>query len=112
MKSLPVKVLDLAAALTKARGVAEAIPTADTGGTCNFDCPELFLPRWRESDVEAAAKVAGCTANKSRSFGGRTCYWIGGWPSAQGTNQTIKAEAAAKSLKADGYDCHVHYAMD
>lgn len=108
MATLPVKVLDLAGALAQARGNAEAIPVEDTGGTCNFDTGKVRLSGWRETHVQAAAKIASVTANKWP----RGWWHFDGWPDAQGMNQTIKAEAFARTMKDRGYEASVHYAMD
>lgn len=102
---------DLVTSLMKAKAIVDAMPNADTGGTCNFDCPELYLPRARETVMKAVSARVDLTLSKW-PHGYRPTWHIIGIKSAQGSSQSMKAEAFAKSMKADGWDCSVYYAMD
>lgn len=82
--------------------------SAEDGGTCNMDCPVLYLPRWTRSKVEQAGKEAGIPVHFWRSG----CYHIGVASACQGDARTAKAEAMSAHLKAAGYDTSVWYCID
>lgn len=109
MKTKVNKYEDLTKALKEAKAAADAIPTEDVGGTCNFDSPDLSLPRWNRKKTLEAIKAADCDGYYSD-------YWkawiVGGMGGAQGSNRTRKAEAASKVLQGLGYNAGMYYAMD
>lgn len=86
----------------------EELEQTEDGGTCNFDAPVVYLPRWRGKDVEQAAKEAGGGAWKWR--GGGYCISFRG--SGQGNRRTRRAEAIREALAARGYETAMYYAMD
>ena len=103
----------LAEALIKAVKEGEKFIHEEDGGTCNFDSPKIYLPRWRQTEVEAACEKAGLRCFDHKFYGPKA-YVICGGPlsSGQGNRRTSVAEAMYKSLKADGYDAHMYYQMD
>jgi hypothetical protein len=107
-KVMPRKVLELAAALAKARQAAEAIPVEDMKGTGNEDSAEVKLLAWRREHVEAAAKIAGL-----RCFKWAAGRWhFGGWDHGQGLNRTMKVEAFVESMNVQGFAAKPYYMMD
>ena len=82
--------------------------SAEDGGTCNMDCPVLYLPRWTRSKVERAGKEAGIPVHYWRPG----CYHIGVASAGQGDARTAKAEAMSAYLKTAGYDTSVWYCID
>ncbi len=99
---------DLIEAAEKAK--EEAIET-DDGGTCNFDCCVLFLPRYNEKKTIEAIKAAGMSGFKSIHFG-KVCYMLGNPIFAQGNRRTAQAEKINEVMKSKGYDTTVYYQMD
>ena len=101
---------DLYEAYKSARGI---LWTADTGGTMNFDCPGLFLPRWNEAEVKKAAEKAGFRAYK---HGGRFCgkpgYFTFRCPCGAGNMQSEFAEAITEYMRIAGYDAFTYEACD
>lgn len=85
--------------------------TTDDGGTCNFDCCVLFLPRYNEENTIEAIKAAGIGGFKSNHFG-KVCYMLGNPISAQGNRRTVQAEKIAEIMNSKGYDAKVYYQMD
>lgn len=84
----------------------------DDGGTCNFDSPELFLPRWKQAEIEACAKEAGLGTYSWKSYRGKKWVFTVPHPCGQGDNRTRMAEAMCKSLKNSDYDASMYYQMD
>ena len=83
----------------------------EDGGTCNFDAPAIALPRWKEEEVKAAARAAGVGCFTWKFYPEKLFVFplrIGG----QGNSRTRAAEAAERSLKADGYNATMYYQMD
>ena len=83
----------------------------DDGGTCNFDSPTLYLPRWNRKKVEAAAKTAGVGCFMWSSFSKR-CYVFSVPGVGQGYTRTNAAEAMKDFLKDRGYEAGMYYQMD
>ena len=110
MKSDKYEALTLA--IRQADEAAREIASkTDDGGTCNLDTVFLVLPRYNEERVEAAAKAAGCSARKTvwmRTPG----YFISHNGGGQADKRSAATEAMSQSLKANGFDSHVYYAMD
>ena len=111
-KPLTGKYKKLAEDLKQAHEAAlAACAHVDDGGTCNFDSPALYLPRWNGEQVKEAAKAAGVGAWKWESFG--PAKWvICPRSGAQGNKNTAVSEYMAERLRAAGYDCMMYYAMD
>lgn len=101
---------DLYEAYKSARGILWA---ADTGGTMNFDCPGLFLPRWNEKQVKKAAEKAGFRAYKyDGRFCGKPGYFTFRCPCGTGNMQSEFAEAITKYMMNAGYDSFTYEACD
>lgn len=83
----------------------------DDGGTCNFDSPTLYLPRWDRKKVETAARVAGVGCSTWDSFS-KKCYVFSVPGVGQGYTRTNAAEAVSKFLESRGYDAGMYYQMD
>ena len=100
-------------ALKRAAAAAREAVARDPedGGTCNFDAPAIALPRWKEEEVKAAARAAGVGCYTWKLYREKLFVFplrIGG----QGNSRTRAAEAAEKSLRADGYEATMYYQMD
>lgn len=107
------KYADLAIALEAAQREAIALyGSSEDGGTCNFDSPKLYLPRWNGEKIKAAAAAAGCGAWKFDGWGRPawivTPHGMGG----QGNRRTRIAEHMQKRLSAAGFDAWMFYQMD
>lgn len=84
---------------------------ADDGGTCNFDSPTLYLPRWNKDKIKEAAKAAGLRCSEWKPYG-RT-FWTFSVPCAgQGYTRTNAAEAMSAYLGDIGYDAGMYYQTD
>lgn len=79
------------------------------GGTCNFDAPALYLPRWNAEQVKKAAKQAGHGCYKWDSF---KRYVIALRLPYQGAKRTAIAEHMNEILNGMGYDSFMYYQMD
>lgn len=83
----------------------------DDGGTCNFDSPTLYLPRWNKDKIKEAAKAAGLGCFEWKPYG-RT-FWTFSVPCAgQGYTRTNAAEAMSAYLGDIGYDAGMYYQAD
>ena len=89
----------------------EAAMFENDGGTCNFDSPMLFLPRWNEKLIEQAANEAGGGCYSIKRTGGK-CYIMDTPPVGQANRNTVAARAMAKYLASCGYQASVYYQMD
>lgn len=84
----------------------------DDGGSCNFDSPTLYLPRWNKEKVEAAVKKAGLSCFEWRPFGA-TKFWVISVPgTGQGHTRTNAAEAMSAYLGDVGYDAGMYCQSD
>lgn len=81
------------------------------GGTCNFDSPTLYLPRWKRQLVETAAKEAGLGCFVWKAFS-KSAYVFSVPGVGQGYTRTNAAEAMSQFLGAFGYDSGMYYQMD
>ena len=98
---------DLATAKTAT--IRAIIGDNDDGGTCNFDTPVLLVKGARLDKLEKAAAKAGVRISKWDSG----YYHIyGDFLRGIGNMRTKCAETFAKSLKDNGWDTFVYYAMD
>lgn len=113
MTKTEMKIAALTAALIKAKEAGTKYTDIDDGGTCNFDSPKIYLPRWRQKDVEKACENAGLRCFVYTLWGSKA-YVICGGPlsSGQGDRRSKIAEVMYESLKADGYDAGMYYQMD
>lgn len=90
--------------LRTALAATEPLEQTEDGGTCNFDSPALFLPRWNGKLIEQAAKEAGCGAWKWTLWG--SSRWVISFRSTgQANRRSRRAEALVKELTRMGYDC-------
>lgn len=101
---------DIREALLKGE-IAEEV-SGDDIGTCNFDSPILYLPRWKKELVEQAAKEAGTRCWKLSGDWWKGCYVISPHTHSQGYPRTKNAEAMNDHFKAVGYTGSVYYQMD
>lgn len=82
------------------------------GGTCNFDCMEIYFGKgWQEASILEAAKLAGTRAYKTHQWGS-VVYHFGNPIGAMGDLNTLQAEAMQKIMKSKGYNAGVFYMMD
>ena len=85
----------------------------DAGGTCNFDSPTLYLPRWNKEKVKAAVKAAGLNSFEWMPFGRSRAFLVVSVPCAgQGYTRTNAAKAMSKRLGEFGYDSGMYYQAD
>lgn len=91
---------DIAAALT----ATEHLENTEDGGTCNFDSPALFLPRWNGKKVKQAAEEAGAGAWKWDLWG--LSRWVISFRSSgQANRRSRRSESLVRVLSGMGYDC-------
>lgn len=103
----------LAADLKAACEYGKAHMGTDDGGTCNFDSPTLYLPRWNKEKVKAAVKAAGLNSFEWTPFGRNRAFLVVSVPCAgQGYTRTNAAEAMSKRLGELGYDSGMYYQAD
>ena len=102
------KILALRVALLIAYSEAEKLKTVEDDGTCNFDCPIIYLEAWSKRDVLEAFKLTGLSPYFKDGGG----VEIEGACNGIGARRTAMAEAFRDSLKAQGYKAYVHYVMD
>lgn len=107
------KYLKLAKDLKAAYEYGKAHMGTDDGGTCNFDSPTLYLPRWNKEKVKAAVKAAGLNSFEWEPSCGHEAFLVVSVPCAgQGNTRTNAAEAMSKRLGELGYDSGMYYQMD
>lgn len=103
----------LATDLKAAYEYGKAHMGTDDGGTCNFDSPTLYLPRWNKEKVKAAVKAAGLNSFEWKPFKGHGSFLVVSVPCAgQGYTRTNAAEAMSKRLGELGYDAGMYYQAD
>lgn len=100
---------DLRAALAVGRAAENA--DREDGGTCNFDSPSLYLPRWNYSLIERAAREAGCSCYEWKLFGSKNIVFTPD-SGAQANARSRNAEAMCDELKRRGYDAMMYYQCD
>lgn len=76
------KYLKLAKDLKAAYEYGKAHMGTDDGGTCNFDSPTLYLPRWNKEQVKAAVKAAGLNSFEWKPFGRQRAFLVVSVPCA------------------------------
>lgn len=113
MKTTDSKYTTLTAALEKAKTAAQAFASSEDGGTCNFDSPAIDYRAMHMSKAKAAEAIqaAGLRSFEWKGFGGMRLV-VCGMGEGQGNRQTRMAEAAEKSMKADGIAVSMYYQMD
>ena len=99
---------DLCAALSAGE---QAAANVEDSGTCNMDACAVYLPRWRASLVEQAAKEAGTGCGDWTLFG-RKQYVFFPRVSGQAYRREVAAEAMTAEMKRRGYDAFNYQAMD
>jgi len=94
------KYLKLIEALKQAKQAAQdADPGEDNdGGSCNFDCPAIHLPRVKSSTLATVKEKAGVGLSSIHSWGAGW-YRVGVPLKGQAARNTAMAEAAAKALE-------------
>lgn len=94
--------------LLQADRAARELENTEDGGTCNFDTPVIKL---ENADKKRLAQLEW-HVKPIEERGWKDCYFVFITLSGQGNRRTRMAEAAAKSLKANGWDASVYYEMD
>lgn len=82
------------------------------GGTCNFDSVMIDFKGIRETTIQKIAKMSGIQISGKYSGWWRGCCYISFNLNGQAANRTRMAEAAYKSLKADGIPVRMYYQAD
>lgn len=100
---------DVLAAMSEAERVATENP--EDGGTCNFDSPAVYLPKFNKKIVEKVFEKAGTFSFEWKLFG-KKMFVFGTRTGGQGNRRTRAAEAAYEVMKDRGYDATVYYQMD
>ena len=101
----------LTADLKIAKEVAEKAAKGEDGGSCNYDCLCLRVPRAREEKVLDAIKKAGLWClHKSQWFG--PCYLISPGKCGQANSRYRAVEAMYKAMKEAGWNTGIYYQMD
>lgn len=101
----------LAEDLARAADIAQDYRDREDGGTCNFDAPSLYLPRWSAHEIERAARAVGLRCFDWKI--GNHTRWVFSVPiPGQGNRRTEAAEAMTRELEALGYDALTYYQMD
>lgn len=100
---------DVLAAMSEAERVATENP--EDGGTCNFDSPAVYLPKFNKKIVEKVFERAGTHSFEWKLFG-KKMFVFGTRTGGQGNRRTRAAEAAYEVMKDRGYDATVYYQMD
>lgn len=103
-------------ALIRARESTTALQNSEDGGTCNFDCPFLVMPKGtRESTMNAIGKAAGVWFDK---WDNGEWHISGDFLSGQGNRRANIAETFVTclrkedSLKNDGIKCYLYCSTD
>ena len=86
--------------------------TLPDGGTCNFDAPALYLPRWNAYEVERAARKAGLRCFKWKLAGQGGWYVFSMSINGQADRRAEAAERMTNTLKEAGYTTFCYQQMD
>lgn len=107
------KYVELTKALEKAKQAAQVFINTEDGGTCNFDAPAIDYRAMgmRKDKAEEAINAARLHCYEWNSWGGKKLV-ISGIASGQGNRRTRMAEAACRSLQADGIAATMYYQVD
>ena len=100
---------DVLAAMSEAERVATENP--EDGGTCNFDSPAVYLPKFNKKIVEKVFERAGTHSFEWKLFD-KKMFVFGTRTGGQGNRRTRAAEAAYEVMKDRGYDATMYYQMD
>lgn len=106
------KVIKLSEALERANEAALLLSETNDGGTCNFDSPVIRLLKWKDYEIKQACELAGIEIGDKLSGFWRNYRFVSTSMYGQANCRTRMAEAAKKSLEADGYDVAMYYQMD
>lgn len=97
-------------ALLKANESAQAYANTEDGGTCNFDALAIKVKATEKQMKQL--EWWSFKWMKRDPTDGKTWYVIGLDYNGQGNRRTRMAEAACKSMEAQGYQSTVYYQMD
>lgn len=113
MKTTDSKYTALTAALERAKKSAQLFADSEDVGTCNFDSPAIDYRAMHMSKAKAeeAIEAAGLRCFEWKSWCGMRLV-VCGIGEGQGNRQTRMAEAAQKSMEADGIVTSMYYQMD
>ena len=106
------KAIKLSEALERANEAALLLSETNDGGTCNFDSPVIRLLKWKDYEIKQACELAGIEIGDKLSGFWRNYRFVSTSMYGQANCRTRMAEAAKKSLEADGYDVAMYYQMD
>lgn len=106
------KIQKLAEALKRADEAALREANTDDGGTCNFDTPLIRLEGWSKSEIKEASDLANVEIGDKLSGWHKGYRYVRVKLYGQANRRTLMAEAAERSLEADGYDVSMYYHMD
>lgn len=106
------KVQKLVEALKRTNEAALAEANTNDSGTCNFDTPLICLKGWKSSDIKEASESAGIEIGEQLSGWHKGYRFVSVKLYGQANRRTLMAEAAKRSLVADGYDASMYYQMD
>lgn len=107
MTSKEVDALEMA--ICRAEKYAQKYADTEDGGTCNFDSP---MVRIKATERQLASMNWRVWKWSKRHADGTTWFVISMNLSGQGNRRSRMAEAAAESLKADGYETSIYSSMD
>lgn len=94
-------------ALMNADKAARQFAESKDSGTCNFDTPVIRIKATEKQMASLDYKVI-----KVDEKGWRDCWFVFIPLMGQANRRTRMAEAAARSLIADGFEAGVYYQMD
>lgn len=94
-------------ALMNADKAAMQFANSEDFGTCNFDTPVIRIKATEKQMASLDYKVI-----KVDEKGWRDCWFVFLPLMGQANRRTRMAEAAARSLIADGFEAGVYYQMD
>lgn len=105
---------DLVEALKRAQQAAIDAKGTDDSGSANLDSVAICLLRWRKVKIKKASELSGIKIDlvTMSSLMWRNCRFVHFHTDGQASMNTRMVEAAAKSLKDDGYDARVRYKVD
>lgn len=94
-------------ALMNADKAARQFAESEDNGTCNFDTPVIRIKATEKQMASLDYKVV-----KVGEKGWKDCWFVFIPLMGQGNRRTRMAEAAARSLIADGFEAGVYFQMD
>lgn len=108
------EVLELVEALKRAQQAADDAKGTTDEGTANLDALTICLTRWRKVKIKKVSELSGINIDPVplSSLMWRNCRFVYIRTQGQASMNTRMVEAAAKSLKDEGYDARVWYKND